>query len=162
MTRCKLYSPRGHWTVHVFFGDGVESVDDIMEQLFYSGIESDNARQAYENLRSEEINSGLCYSNHNNRESVIVIGKTSSASEAFNSTLHEFAHLAAHIAKADGLDNSGEHIAYTIGELAHDLWQYIKPYMCDCCKRKVYSKRIHGDESGYGVLYSGGLTPYYE
>lgn len=161
MTRCELYSPRGKWRVHVFLDIDPSCTDEIMETLFYSGIDGMHAKQAYENLMRGEINSGLCYSNHEKRESVVVIGKTSSASETFNSTMHEFAHLVSHIAKADGLDNSGEHIAYTVGELAHDLWGYIRPYLCDCCRKKLYHERIHGEDNGYGVK-GGELHYYYE
>lgn len=161
MTRCELYSPRGRWKVYAFLDIDSDNIDDVMEQLFYSGIDATNAKQAYENLMSGNLNSGLCYSSFENRESVIVIGKTSSASETFNSTLHEFAHLSAHIAKADGLNHSGEPIAYIIGELAHDMWEYIKPYLCDCCRKKIYHERTHGDDSGYGV-YGHVLTPYFE
>lgn len=162
MTQCELYSPRGHWKVHMFFDIDSKCTDDIMECLFYSGIDGVHAKHAYENLSRGEINSGLCYSNHENRVSVIVIGKTSSASETFNSIMHEFAHLSAHIAKADGLDNSGEHIAYTIGELAHEMWPYVRPYLCDCCKRKVYSDRLHGEDYGFGISHTGRLIPYCE
>lgn len=162
MTHCELYSPRGKWKVHVFLDIDSYCTDDIMEQLFYSGIDGAHAKQAYENLTRGEINSGLCYSNHEKRESVIVVGKTSSASETFNSIMHEFAHLAAHISNADGLDNYGESVAYTIGELARDLWNYIKPYMCDCCKRKLYDERTHGEDHGYGVSNDRRLTYYYE
>ena len=162
MTRCELYSPRGKWTVHVFLDIKTSCTDEIMEALFYSGIDGMHAKQAYENLTRGEINSGLCYSNHENRESVVVIGKTSSASEAFNSIMHEFAHLAAHIANADGLDNSGETIAYTIGELSHDLWKYIRPYLCDCYRDKLYHERTHGEDHGFGVNSKGGLIAYYE
>ena len=162
MTHCELYSPRGRWKVNVFLDIDPRSTDSIMESLFYSGIDGLHAKQAHDNLTRGEINSGLCYSNNENRESVVVIGKTSSASETFNSIMHEFAHLAAHIAKADGLDNTGEHIAYTIGELAHEMWQYIKPYLCDCCKRKIYHERTHQEDHGFGVSNRGRVTAYYE
>jgi hypothetical protein len=133
-----------------------------MEALFYAGIDGSKAKQAYENLSSGNLNSGLCYSNYNNRESVIVISKTSSASELFNSCIHEFAHLAAHIAKADGLDNAGEHVAYCVGDLARDVWGHIGHLFCDCCKKKKqYQEREHGEDNGFGIR-NRELSYYYE
>jgi hypothetical protein len=133
-----------------------------METLFYAGINSKNAKQAYDNLTKGDLNTGLCYSNYAKRESVMVISKASSASELFNSCIHEFAHLAGHIAKADGLDESGEHVAYCVGELAHDVWGYIGHLMCDCCrKKKKYDERVHGEDSRYGITPQG-LMAFYE
>ena len=162
MIRCELYSPRGDWKVHLFCAIDSYWIDEIMEALFYAGVDGSKAKQAYENLNSGNLNSGLCYSNYNKRESVIVISKTSSASELFNSCIHEFAHLAAHIAKADGLDNAGEHVAYCVGDMARDVWGHIGHLFCDCCRKKVYHERTHGEDRGYGVSENGRLTPYLE
>lgn len=136
MIHCVLYSPRCDWEVEVFFAITEYWVDDILECLWHLGIDSTNARKAYANLSRGELNTGLCYSNYSRHKSVVVVSKASSADELFNSTMHEFKHLSSHIAKACNLDETGEEIAYITGELAHDMWRYVKHLFCDCCRKK--------------------------
>lgn len=137
MIRCELYTPRCDWKVTVFFAINEYWVDEIMEELWYLGIDAQNAKRAYENLSSGELNTGLCYSNYHKRKSVVVISKTTTADELFNSTMHEFKHLSSHIAKACDLEETGEEIAYATGELAHDMWKYVKHLFCDHCRCKT-------------------------
>lgn len=136
MIRCELYTPRYDWSVVVYFSINEYWTDDIMEDLWYLGIDSSNAKRAYNNISSGELNTGFCYSNYKKRKSVIVISKASSPAELFNSTMHEFKHLSSHIAKECNLDECGEDIAYATGELAHDMWKYVGHLFCDCCKNK--------------------------
>lgn len=136
MIRCELYTPRCDWSVTVFFAINEYWTDEIMEELWFLGIDGKNAKRAYENLSSGELNTGLCYSNYEKHRSVVVISKTTTAAELFNSTLHEFKHLSSHIAKAMDLEETGEEIAYAIGELAHDMWKDVKHLFCDCCRNK--------------------------
>lgn len=136
MIRCELYTLRCDWSVTVFFAINEYWTDEIMEELWYLGIDAQKAKKAYENLSSGELNTGLCYSNYQKRKSVVVISKTTTADELFNSTLHEFKHLSSHIAKACDLEETGEEIAYATGELAHDMWKYVKHLFCDNCRCK--------------------------
>ena len=162
MIRCELYSPRCDWRVHLFFSVNEYWVDEIMDCLFYLGLDGQRAKTAYDNISSGDVNCGLCYSNYDKHESVVVIGKASNASELFNSTMHEFKHLSSHMAKACGLEETGEEIAYATGELAHDMWPLVKHLFCDCCrKKKEYHEREHGDDNGFGVR-GRELSYYYE
>lgn len=136
MIRCELYSPRCDWHVTVFFSINEYWTDEIMECLCELKIDAANARKAYKNLSSVDINTGLCYSNFSQKRSVVVISRASSADELFNSTMHEFKHLSSHMSKACGMDDNGEDIAYATGELAHDMWRYVKHLFCDCCRKK--------------------------
>lgn len=126
MIRCELYTPRCDWHVTVYFAINEYWTDEIMEELWNLGIDSINAKRAYNNLASGELNTGLCYSNYKKRKSVVVISKATTTDELFNSLMHEFKHLSSHIAKACNIDDNGEQIAYATGELAHDMWKYIK------------------------------------
>lgn len=136
MIRCELYTPRCDWSVTVFFAINEYWTGEIMEELWKLGIDPDNAKRAYGNLSSGELNSGLCYSNYRQRKSVVVVSKATSPDELFNSIMHEFKHLSSHMAKACDIDETGESIAYATGELAHDMWKYIKHLFCDRCRTK--------------------------
>lgn len=140
MIRCELYTPRCDWSVIVFFAINEYWTDEIMDELWYLGIDAKNAERAYKNLSSGELDTGLCYSNYQKRKSIVVISKASSSAELFNSTLHEFKHLSSHLAKACEMEETGEEIAYATGELAHDMWKYVSHLFCDCCRSKKHRK----------------------
>ena len=135
MIRCELYTPRCDWNVTVYFAINEYWTNQILEELWRLDIDSKNAKRAYNNLTSGELNTGLCYSNYKKRKSVVVISKATTTDELFNSLMHEFKHLSSHIAKACNLDDNGEEIAYITGELAHDMWKYIKHLFCKNYKR---------------------------
>lgn len=107
-----------------------------MRELSRLGASEQVLVSAYKNLTSCSLDTGLCFSNGGMRESVLVIAKTSSAAEFFNSFEHEFQHLKGHIAATVGLDPSGESMAYMSGELARDIFPVIKHLLCDCCRHK--------------------------
>lgn len=136
MIRQDIYIKEWDWTVHAFFSVSTYWVDEIMELLWEIGCDGDTAKKAYENLSESKLNSGLCYSNYRNKESVLVIAKTSSADEFFNSFLHEVCHLQAHVCDVYYLSPTGEDIAYFTGDLSMRLFPKIKHLLCDCCRKK--------------------------
>jgi hypothetical protein len=132
-----------------------------MEELWYLRIPADKAKRAYDNLSSQELNTGLCFANPELREAVIVVAKASEPSEFINSVSHENHHLASYVAKQFGLEPTGEEVAYFAGELMKEQFPYIKHLMCDCCRKKVYHEREHSEDNGYGVR-GRELSYYYE
>lgn len=161
MIRVDVHIPKWGYEVSCFFAVTEYWVDDIMEELFFLQIDAENAKRAYDNLTSGELNAGLCFANPRQRKAIIVVAKASSASEFINSVSHENHHLASYVAKQFDLDPTGEGVAYFAGELMKEQFPYIKHLMCDCCRRKVYHERTHGEDSGFGV-YGQVLTPYFE
>lgn len=134
MIRKDIYIAEWDWTIHAFFAVTEYWVDEIMDLLWDMECDSEHARRAYENLTSGELNTGLCYSNYTMKRSVMVIAKTSSAEEFFNSYIHEACHLQSHVCNVYNLSPSGEEIAYFIGEISRDLFPHIKHLLCDCCR----------------------------
>lgn len=126
----------GGWVIHAYYATSEYDVDEIMESLWRIGIDSHNARRAFENLSSGEINTGLCFSNFSMRESVLVVALTSSPAEALNSLTHEASHAGVHIATALGINHKTEDFAYLIGELCREMYSHTKRLFCDCCNRK--------------------------
>lgn len=129
-----IYLSEYDWTVHCFYAVSDYYVDDIMTQLWEIGCDGEYARRAYENLSSGQLDTGLTYSNSMRRQTVMVVGKSSSAAEFFNSLLHELKHVEAHITKAFGLNPVGENIAYLCGELGREIYPNVSHLLCDCCR----------------------------
>jgi hypothetical protein len=131
-----IYIKEHDWLLHAYFAVDAYYTDEIMERLWEMGCDSEHAERAYENLASGELNSGLCYSNYERRETVLVIAITSSADEFLNSLLHELTHFQSHVQYALSLDKTGEDVAYLVGDVVMLMYPKIKHLLCDCCRTK--------------------------
>lgn len=122
------------WRIHSFFVVTHYDVEIIMETLWNVGCDGDNAKRAFNNLSSGSINNGLTYSNPNLKQSVIVIGLSSDASEFCNSFVHEITHLGKHIGRYIGMNPNGEEVCYLCGEIAQELFRACHHLLCDKCR----------------------------
>ena len=138
MIKQTIYIDSIGWLVHAYFHKTRYDVDEIMERLWDLQCSSEIAQKAFNNLISDSLNMGLCFSNYNTKESVLVVGRASSADEFFNSIVHELSHLQGHICDVIGLDPKGEEIAYYMGDLSRDIYPSISHLLCDCCRNKDY------------------------
>lgn len=137
MIRQKIVLPKyDDWQIDAYFAVSTYYVDDIMEQLHDVGIDSRNAKSAWENLSDESLNTGLCYSNYKKRKTVLVVALTSSPSEFLNSLIHEITHCAVHISGVLGIDHRSEEFAYLAGELSREMYPMVKHLLCECCRYK--------------------------
>lgn len=84
-------------------------------------------------MRKGRLNEGFTYSNEAMRESVIVIGPTSSGDEFVNTFVHELEHVATNIASSLGLDLEGEGPAYLAGDSAMELAKILCKLGCSEC-----------------------------
>ena len=126
------------WKVEVYYAVDCYYTDEIMGRLYDIGCRGDDLRTAYENLSAGKPDTGLTYSNCGTRQTVMVIGITSSATQFQNSYDHERKHLEAHIAAALGIDPWGEEICYLSGEIGQLMFEKARLMLCDCdcCKHK--------------------------
>lgn len=141
MIRQLAYLPRYDWVIKAYFAVSCYWADEIMAELARAGANEEEMLRSYRSLISGNLNEGICFSGADTRMSVMVVAKTSSAAEFYNSTTHEFCHLAAQIASAIGVDPAGEEVAYIVGDMARDFYPNIKHLLCDCCregKHKVH------------------------
>lgn len=137
MIRQRITLPKyGGWVIDCYYATTQYAVDEIMEQLWQLEVDAANARRAFDNLTSGEVDTGLCYSNFRKRSTVLVVALASSAAEFLNSLTHEAAHACVHIASAMGVDHRSEDFAYMVGELCREMYPYVKEQLCDCCREK--------------------------
>lgn len=134
MIRQVIFLPQYHWRVTAYYAVSCYWTGEILRELYRLGASQDVLQSAYRNMASCSLNTGLCYSNNELRESIVVIAKTSTAAEFFNSFEHEFQHLKGHISTALGFDPNGEEVAYMSGELAREIFPKIRHLLCDSCR----------------------------
>ncbi len=143
MIHQKIYiEDYSNWEVDIYYGVTHFELGDIMENLYDIGCDALSARKAYENITSNELNTGLTYSNYAFKHSVIVIGVSENREQFFNSLVHELLHLTAHISRVFKLDMYSESVCYLIGNVAQLAYSVASKFFCKCnhCKEKVINE----------------------
>ena len=92
-------------------------------------------RRVERNMELDQMDTGFTYSNLFLRESVVVIGRSSSGAEFFNSFVHELRHLADDIAYVYGYPLRGEEVAYLTGDIALALSDIVCTMSCEVCRK---------------------------
>ena len=136
-----IYLPEYDWRCRVYYAVTGYWADDILEDLRQIGCTGAHYRRAQNNLYAGHLNTGLTYSNIRIRESVMVIGLTSSAEEFADSYDHEKGHLLRQISSAFGIDPYGEEQQYLSGDIAKKMFPVAKKFMCECCRKKMMSRK---------------------
>lgn len=91
-----FYIPKYDWRVRVYYAVTTYWISEILCELHRIGCRGEDFKQAYRNLSSGALNTGLTYSDFEERETVMVIALTSSPGEFQNSWDHEKGHLYDH------------------------------------------------------------------
>lgn len=141
MIRQVAYLPEYDWVIKAYFAVSSYWVNEIMAELAFAGADEEQMWKSYDSLISGNLDEGICFSGADTRTSVLVVAKTSSAAEFYNSTTHEFCHLAAQIAQIVGVNPAGEEVAYMVGEIARDFYPSVKHLLCDCCRKNKH--KVH-------------------
>lgn len=134
MKRQRIYIHRYRWTVIVYYNTTARDATEILRTLDDIGIDEYSHIKAWHNLQSGERDTGMTYSNFDQRASVIVLSRTTGKAEFANTWFHEVFHCAVHIAQASGIPCDGEPIAYIGGELARDMQPIAAHLMCPTCE----------------------------
>lgn len=138
-----------NWEVDIYYGVTHWEVDEIMVRLHEIGCDAMTARKAYDNMTSNNLNTGLTYSNFRKGKSVMVIGVSENREQFANTLTHEQLHLVAHISKVYYIDMYGEEICYLIGDIAQRMYRISKDFLCECCSKELkyrYEKEIKQDK----------------
>lgn len=122
------------WTCDVYISIDGYWIEAITRSFLDCGASDSVIRRIQENMERDDMDSGFTYSNPDIRRSVMVIGKTSSGPQFLNSFIHELRHLVDDIAKADGMEMSGEGVAYLSGDTAMTMADIVCRLSCDHCR----------------------------
>ena len=141
MIRQVAYLPEYDWVIKAYFAVSSYWTDEIMAELAFAGADEEQMWKSYYSLSSGNLDEGIGFSGADTRTSILVVAKTSSAAEFYNSTTHEFCHLAAQIAQIVGVNPAGEEVAYMVGEMARDFYPSIKHLLCECCRKNKH--KVH-------------------
>ena len=126
MIRQNFFVECADWKVTVFYEATHDDSDEIYKELTRVGI-----------LNSGNMNNGFTFTNQKTKESVIVIGTTTTANEFANTYSHEKGHLVRHISQTLGIAPYGEEEQYIHGELSSKMFKVGKRFLCDCCRNNT-------------------------
>lgn len=141
MIRQKFHIPKYDWYVTVYYAVTCYYVCEIISRLYVMGCAQSELSRAYRNIASGNLDTGLTFSNPESRETLMVIGLTSSPEEFQNSFDHEKGHLCKHISKACGIDPYGEEYQYLSGDVGQRMFPVARRFLCEHC-RKSLTKQI--------------------
>ena len=136
----RLYIEKYDWVADCFFEvRGVDDASHILSLLQAIGTSRSVYQRARRHLMSGKRDTGFTFSSYSIRESVVIIGETSSHEEALNTFSHELRHLADDIMKASDMPLHGEPAAYLTGDIAMALFTSVVKVICGCkeCSEKV-------------------------
>lgn len=144
MVHREIYIKKYDWLVHVYYAVTCYWVDEIINQLKSIHCPESILRKSYHSLKACQLDTGITYSSYRLKETVMVIGLTSSPEEFMNSLDHERKHLEAHIAQAYNIPPYGEEIAYLSGDIGQAIFKDVQMFICDCpCHKKAINTLIH-------------------
>lgn len=105
--------------------------------LIIYGCRDDSLKDAYINLSEGNLNTGLTYSNFQNRKTVMVLSLTSTPEQFQNSLDHEKGHLCCHILQVLGIDPYGEEAQYLSGYIGQKMFPVAKHFLCEHCRNSL-------------------------
>ena len=134
MIRQRFELPKYGWTVYAYYVVTKPNAEEILENLVGIGCAGENLHNAYVNLTTGALNSGLTYSNSGRRETVMVFADTSCAKQFQQSYQHEIGHLKDHITQAFGISPHGEELQYIGDDIVDATWEIAKDLLCEHCR----------------------------
>ena len=112
------------WNLRIFYCPKTTSQRSIViQRLFDAGCTGKNYRRAMALLNSGALNTGLTYTNKDERETIIVVGCSSDIAEFVNTLTHEINHFIEHVMEALNIESGTEDEAYFTGELFELLYR---------------------------------------
>jgi len=137
MIRQDFHISKYDWHVTVYYAVTCYHVCRIISEMFVMGCGQAELLRAYKNMASGNLDTGLTYSSPQKRQSLMVIGLTSSPAEFQNSLDHEKGHLCKHISKACGIDPYGEEYQYLSGEVGQRMFPVARRFLCEHCRKSL-------------------------
>lgn len=127
---------RHRWTFRVYVALDCYYTGEIIRHLWRLGASDDILRSAAHNMQCGRLNNGLTYASEKDRETLVVVGLTTTPAELFNSVVHEIDHACLFTFPLIGITPDTEQAAYFKGGLAREIFPFIQPYLCDCCRQR--------------------------
>lgn len=132
MIKQDIVLPAHAWKIRIYYEVTSLWADVIMEDLRSLGIKGKQEKIACTATKKSDLDTGLTFSNYDERKTIVVVCNGSNGAQFFNSLIHEFLHVQRHICEANDIDPYGEPAAYIMGDLAGMAYPKIHHLLCGC------------------------------
>lgn len=133
MIKQKFKLEKYSWKVYVYYDATKDDIEEVVANIKNIHLPNSYIKSAYTILDRGSLNKGLTFTNSREQSTVIVITKTTSASQFVNSFFHEIYHLVNHIAQVYRIDYNSEEVCYLAGHIAQIMHRQCNHLMCECC-----------------------------
>lgn len=131
-----IYVPQHRWTFRVYIAVTCYWSEEILGHLWRLGAPLEVMASATQNLACGNLDNGLTYASPGERETLMVVARTTTAAEMFNSVVHEIDHATMFTFPLLGITPGTEEAAYFKGGLGRDIFPMVQPYLCDHCRQE--------------------------
>jgi hypothetical protein len=94
----EIYLPEYRWKAKVYYAVSSYYADEILKELLEYNPTVKEYNKVMNAMYDYEYNTGFTFTDYDNKQSLVIIGLTTSPSEFQNTFDHEKGHLAMHIA----------------------------------------------------------------
>lgn len=132
-----IYLQKYEWFVTIYYAVSGYYRDAILQQLQELDCDKKHYIDAKHMIDECAFNCGFTYSNLQDKETVIVIGLTTSPSEFYNTLEHEKGHLIAAISEVYDIDLQGEELQYLLGNISKKVFPIARKFLCNHCRQEL-------------------------
>ncbi len=137
MIRHVFAVPEHRWAFRVYIATDCAWNAEILGHLERLGAPAWIIESSAANMACGLMNAGLTYASPEERETLMVVGQTTTAAELFNSVVHELDHATLFTFPLVGITPGTEQAAYFKGGLAREIFPLIQPFLCDHCRHEI-------------------------
>lgn len=133
----EIYLPEYRWKVKVYYAVNQYYAEDILQELLKYNPTVKEYNKVMETMYNYEYNTGFTFTDYNQKQSLVIIGLTTSSAEFQNTFDHEKGHLAMHIAQYYNIDPYGEKFQYLTGDIGKKLFKVARKFLCTHCRKEL-------------------------
>lgn len=133
----EIYLPEYRWKAKVYYAVNSYYADEILKELLEYNPTVKEYNKVMNAMYDYEYNTGFTFTDYDNKQSLVIIGLTTSPSEFQNTFDHEKGHLAMHIAQYYNIDPYGEKYQYLTGDIGKKLFKVARKFLCNHCREEL-------------------------
>lgn len=132
-----IYLPKYEWSIKVYYAVNGYYAEEILKDLEKYNPTVAEYGSVKDLIENYEYNTGFTITDYEHKQSLVVIGLTTSPSEFQHTFDHEKGHLAIHIAKYYDISPYSEEYQYLAGDIGKRLFPIAQKFLCKHCKQEL-------------------------
>lgn len=127
-----IYLKAYDWHITVLYDVTYKDKEEVMYHLRNIHPSREIVERVRNLINPENINFGFTATCRVCKDSIMVLGRTTSKAEFMNTLEHEIRHLVDDISEAYNIPSKGEEVGYLTGEINYKLTHRTQSFICGC------------------------------